>query len=246
MINDFTELIKSSIDRSVELKLFKNKKESAYQHLYNFKLEKLPLIGETVELKILADKARSLAKKDFDLERDNPLYKAVVNDKADTKDLIQTQIFGSKNKDFAKNIDLLADNPDALKYLRSGTIDYMTKSATDASGNFSTATFNKLVNNLDENGKLEALFGQDAELIRKLGRTGQRIEARPRGSYVNESNTSVAQQVGEKAKSAVESAINVATRKTGIPVGTVARSQFKKINCRHGQSYSTAFSSKNC
>jgi hypothetical protein len=192
-------------------------------------LEKLPLIGETVELKTLADKARTAAKKDFDLERDNPLYKAVVNDKADTKDLIQTQIFGSKNKDFAKNIDLLADNPDALKYLRSGTIDYMTKSATDASGNFSTATFNKLVNNLDENGKLEALFGTDSELIRKLGRTGQRIEARPRGSYVNESNTSVAQQVGEKAKSAVESAVNVATSKTGIPVGTVARSQLKKI-----------------
>ena len=192
-------------------------------------LEKLPLTGETAELKPLADKARLSAKKDFKLERENPLYKDVVNDKADTKDLIQKHIFGSKNKEFAKNIELLSDNPEALKHLRSGTIDYITSSATDASGNFSTATFNKLIKNLDDNGKLDALFGTDAELIRKLGRTGQKIEARPKGSYVNESNTSVAQQVGEKAKSVVENAVNVATSKTGIPVGTVARNQFKRI-----------------
>jgi hypothetical protein len=43
MINDFTELLKSSIDKSVELKLSKNKESSAYAHLYNFKLEKIPL-----------------------------------------------------------------------------------------------------------------------------------------------------------------------------------------------------------
>jgi hypothetical protein len=43
MISDFTELVKSSIDTSVELKLFKNKQDSAYAHLYNYKLEKIPL-----------------------------------------------------------------------------------------------------------------------------------------------------------------------------------------------------------
>jgi hypothetical protein len=43
MIQEFTELVKSSIDKSVELKLFKNKKESSFAHLYNFKLEKIPL-----------------------------------------------------------------------------------------------------------------------------------------------------------------------------------------------------------
>jgi hypothetical protein len=43
MITDFTELVKSSIDKSVEMKLFKDKKDSAYQHLYNYKLEKIPL-----------------------------------------------------------------------------------------------------------------------------------------------------------------------------------------------------------
>jgi hypothetical protein len=43
MINDFTELLKSSIDKSVELKLFKTKEDSAYAHLYNFKLEQIPM-----------------------------------------------------------------------------------------------------------------------------------------------------------------------------------------------------------
>jgi hypothetical protein len=43
MINDFTQLLKSSIDKSVELKLFKSKEDSAYAHLYKFKLEKMPM-----------------------------------------------------------------------------------------------------------------------------------------------------------------------------------------------------------
>ena len=43
MITDFTNLIKSSIDRSVEMKLFKNKESSSYAHLYNFELEKISL-----------------------------------------------------------------------------------------------------------------------------------------------------------------------------------------------------------
>ena len=191
-------------------------------------LENLPLSEEAAQLKPLADKARANAKKDFDLERDNPIYKDVVNGKADTKDLIQKHIFGSKNFEFEKNIELLQNSPETLKYVKSGTLDYMKSAATDSSGNFSTATFNKLVKNLDENGKLDILFGQDAELIRKLGRTGQRIEFRPKGSYVNESNT-LTGSVSEKAKSAAEDVVNLATSKTGIPVGTIARSQFKKI-----------------
>ena len=43
MINELTELLKSSINKSVELKLFKNKEDSSYAHLYNFKLEKIPM-----------------------------------------------------------------------------------------------------------------------------------------------------------------------------------------------------------
>jgi muramidase (phage lysozyme) len=155
-------------------------------------LENLPLKGEAANLKPLADKARATAKADFDLEKSNVAYSRVVNDIADSKNFVEDAVIRSKNKDFANTLNLISDNPQALEHLRSGTLDYIINKSKDASGNFSTGQFNKYINNLDVNKKLFALFGEDAEVIRNLARTGQRIEARPKGSFVNESNTATA------------------------------------------------------
>jgi hypothetical protein len=167
-------------------------------------LEKLPLIGETVEAKALADKARSVAKSEFDLlNRDSPAYNKVyadlVNGATDTKDFIQSAVLRSKNKDFAKTIELF-DDPVAQQHLRAGALDIIIKDATDASGNFKPARFSKAIENLDVNKKLDALFGEEAQTLRKIAKTGQLIEARPAGAYVNESNTAVTQMAGEYAK----------------------------------------------
>jgi hypothetical protein len=43
MITDFVNLVKSSVDKSVELKLFKNKEDASYAHLFSYKLEQIPL-----------------------------------------------------------------------------------------------------------------------------------------------------------------------------------------------------------
>lgn len=167
-------------------------------------LEKLPLIGETVEAKVLADKARSTAKAEFDLlNRDSPNYNKVyadlVNGKTDTKDFIQSAVLRSKNKDFAKTMELF-DDPTAKQNLRAGTLDIIIKDSTDASGKFKPASFAKAIENLDVNNKLTALFGEDAEMLRKIARTGQLVEARPAGAFVNESNTAtaLAAQYGKK------------------------------------------------
>jgi len=167
-------------------------------------LEKLPLIGETVEAKALADKARATAKSEFDLlNRDNPAYNKVyadlVNGKIDTKDFIQSAVLRSKNKDFAKTMELF-DDPTAIQNLRAGALDIIMRDATDASGKFKPATFAKAIENLDVNKKLDVLFGEEANTLRKIARTGQLIEARPAGAYVNESNTAVAlaAQYGKK------------------------------------------------
>jgi hypothetical protein len=167
-------------------------------------LEKLPLIGETVEAKALADKARSVAKSEFDLlNRDSPAYNKVyadlVNGKTDTKDFIQSAVLRSKNKDFAKTMELF-DDPVAQQHLRAGALDIIIKDATDASGNFKPARFSKAIENLDVNKKLDALFGEEAQTLRKIAKTGQLIEARPAGAYVNESNTAGAlmSQYGKK------------------------------------------------
>lgn len=167
-------------------------------------LEKLPLIGETVEAKAIADKARATAKSEFDLlNRDNPAYNKVyadlVNGKTDTKDFIQSAVLRSKNKDFAKTMELF-DDPTAKQHLRAGALDIIIKDATDTSGNFKPARFAKAIENLDVNKKLDALFGEEAQTLRKIAKTGQLVEARPAGAFVNESNTAVslAAQYGKK------------------------------------------------
>jgi hypothetical protein len=167
-------------------------------------LENLPLIGETAEAKVFADKARGLAKREFDLiDKNRPTYNSVYamveNGGADTKNFIQNNVFSSKNQDFAKMIDLVGDNPQAIQNLRAGTLDYILKNSTDASGNFATGKFAKSISDLDVNKKLDALFGaEEAGRLRKIANAGTLIEARPKGSFVNESNTTVS--AGQMAK----------------------------------------------
>jgi len=184
-------------------------------------LENLPMPGASAELKAAADNARSLAKHDFELESTNDLYNKVVNGKADTKDFIQNFVVRSKNSDFTNSLNLLKENPQAIEHLRSGTLDYLTREATDASGNFSTAKFNKAINKMDVDGKLDALFGGDAQMLRNLVKTGQYVEARPRGSYVNEANTFVAAAKALGA-SGLEKALNATTANI-VPIGTMGR-----------------------
>lgn len=43
MINELIKLLQSSIDKSVELKMFKNKDKASYAHLFSYKLEQIPL-----------------------------------------------------------------------------------------------------------------------------------------------------------------------------------------------------------
>ena len=170
-------------------------------------LEKLPLIGETIEAKLLADKARSTAKSEFDLlNRDSPNYNKVyadlVNGKTDTKDFIQSAVLRSKNKDFAKTMELF-DDPTAKQHLRAGALDVIIRDSTDTSGKFKPAAFAKAIENLDVNKKLDVLFGEEAQMLRKIAKTGQLVEARPAGAFVNESNTATA-LIGQYGKRLAE------------------------------------------
>lgn len=160
-------------------------------------LEKLPLLNETAEAKVVADKARSLAAQEFGLldkrrPTYNQVYADIVNGAADTKDFIPKVVLRSKNADFAKAMDMLETKPDGLNQLKAGTLDYMIREATDASGNFKTAKFADMVDSLEVNGKLTRLFGEDAQQIKNLSRVGQLLNARPSGSFVNTSNTTTA------------------------------------------------------
>jgi len=194
--------------------------------LFRGELEKLPLIGETAEAKVIADKARNLAKQQFDLlDKRKPTYNSfyadIVNGKADSSNFISKSIINSKNADFAKTLDFIGDDAITKQHLASGTLDFILDKSTDASGNFMTKKFKDYIDNLDTNGKLQPLFGEQAETLRKIARTGQLIEARPKGSFVNESNTFVA-QAAELAKSGLEKGVNVIGGGI-LPIGTIIR-----------------------
>lgn len=160
-------------------------------------LEKLPLLNETAEAKVVADKARSLAAQEFGLldkrrPTYNQVYADIVNGAADTKDFIPKVVLRSKNADFAKAMDMLETKPDSLNQLRAGTLDYMIRESTDASGNFKTAKFNNMVETLDVNGKLTRLFGENAQQIKDLAHVGKLVNARPSGHFVSTANTAPA------------------------------------------------------
>lgn len=152
-------------------------------------LETMDLKGDAQNLKGFADDARAAFKAEKDLEASNPLYAKVKDGAADTKNFIPEVVIRSKNKDFAKSMELIADNPVARQNLASGTLDWIIRDSTDASGNLSTAKFNKHIEALRLNGRLEPIFGEQAGNLMNLVEVGRAIEARPRGAFVNESNT---------------------------------------------------------
>jgi len=187
--------------RSQLFKATKGNQDGNVVHALNLvrnELENLPMTEVDANIKALADNARKTAKADFDLEKSNPLYSKVLNESADSKDFIQNFVIRSKNADFVKSMDLLKNDPTALEHLRSGTMDYIIRESTDASGNFNTAKFQKHIENLNVNKKLDALFGEHSKQLQDLADVSKIVEARPRGSFVNESNSTTA--LGSMAK----------------------------------------------
>jgi hypothetical protein len=179
--------------------------------LMRSELEQLPLLNETAEAKTLADKARSLAKSQFDLldkTRDtyNPLYEKVFNGGADTKDLIQSLLLRGKNAHFDKVLELAKNDPTTMEHLRSGALDSIIRDSTTQDGKFKAAIFAKKIRDLDLNKRLEPLFGEEAKTLRDIADAGVTINARPAGSYVNESKSGVVgvqmakQFIAEQAK----------------------------------------------
>jgi muramidase (phage lysozyme) len=152
-------------------------------------LEDLPMSKEAEHLKPLADKARGLAKENFELEKSNKLYSDVINGKSDTSNFIRQNVLNSKNKDFQAAIDLVKDDPITLKHLASGTMDVIMRDSIK-DDKFLSANFAKSIENLRLNGKLDVLFGaKEAENLERIAKVGRIVDNRPAGSYVNESNT---------------------------------------------------------
>jgi len=181
-------------------------------------LEDLPLTGAASELKPLADAARAAAKERFDLLGKDKAYKAAINGTVAADDFINKYVVNGKKADVDQMIQILGQDSAARETMAAGMVNWLKNKAgvINENGNFSQAGYNKALAQVDP--KLLAIVGPDVEKqLKTLGNVARYTQVRPKGSYVNESNTFTA-MMGEKAKTGAEQALNLGSVKAGIPL----------------------------
>jgi outer membrane lipoprotein SlyB len=188
-------------------------------------LDDLPLVGETKELKALADIARAAAKERFDTLSSDKAYKAAVNGKVAPDDFIQKFVVNGKKGDIDTMVSHLGADSQAREVMASGIINWLKSKAgisKDGNGTFSQKGFNQALENIDP--KILAIVGPEVnQQLKALGNTARNIQERPVGGFVNESNTWVG-AIANKAAGGVELGLNlVGGGQYGIPIGTMAR-----------------------
>jgi len=161
-------------------------------------LENLPMTGEAAKLKPLADAARKAAKERFDALRRDPAYSAAVDGKVAPEDFIDTFVL-SKSKGTEANVrqmmSALGRGSPEQQAVAAGILgilkDKSIGKTTEGIGNFSQASYNKFLAELDP--KLLDIFDpESAKQLKQLGRTARRIMAQPKGGYFNNSNSMTA------------------------------------------------------
>jgi hypothetical protein len=196
--------------------------EKAAAGIIRDSMEQLPLSPTAANLKPLADEARSAARTQFQALEADPAYKAAVNDAVSPDKFVHKFIVSAPRDSVAKMTENLADNPTAKQTIGVSVIDHLKSAAgidRQGNGNFSQSMFNK---NFEQLGpKIPyVLDPESAKIAEQIGNVARYTQVRPKGSYVNESNTLVG-AIAEGAKSGIEGAVNVAAK--GIPVGTWVR-----------------------
>lgn len=193
-------------------------------------LEDLPLVGETKELKVLADDARSAAKQRFDLINQDKAYKAAINGKVQADDFIQKFVVNGKKADIDMMVSHLGADSQARQVMAAGIVNWLKSKAgilPDGSGTFTQKGFNQALSNVDP--KILAIVGPEVNTqLKALGKTARNIQERPAGAYVNESNTFTS-AMAEKGKKAAEIGLNYTLGGNVIPVGTIARNAIHNV-----------------
>lgn len=198
-------------------------------------LENLPLSDDIQDnIKPLADTARASAKLIFDKAKSDPAYDSVLNDKTEigsysplADNFVDRFLLKGKRANLETMKNNLSAVPDIDQIISGATLDHLKKSAgidMQNNGNFSQAGYNKALSNIMP--KIDFLLDPDsAKSVQQIGNVARYTQSQPRGSYVNNSNTFVA-NAANAAKTAAEMKTNFAAG--GLPVGTLIRNIAEK------------------
>ena len=195
--------------------------------------EQLPLQqGVAGNLKGLADNARSLAKERFEMLKKDPAYNAAVNDIVPADTFIQKFVINGVNKNVQTMVNHLGKDSPARQHMAAGTINWLADKAGiyGEQANFSQAGFNKGLKQLDAVKNTQEIFDPaTATHLRTLGNVAGYTQFQPRGSFVNNSNTTVAAM----AANAIEQTANViGGGKFGLPIGTMVRGKAQELKAK--------------
>jgi hypothetical protein len=182
------------------------------------------------ELKSLADQARSAARARFEALDADPAYRAAIDDDTPAgelspyaDDFVKKFVVNGKAANLKRMQAALEQDPVARETIAAAALNYIkSKSGVNLytnEGNFSQAGYNRAL--AEVMPKLEQLVPREtAELLQQLGNVARRIQMRPKGAFVNESNTFTA-AAADAAKSNVEGALNTVV--PGAQLGTFIR-----------------------
>lgn len=182
------------------------------------------------ELKQLADQARSAARARFEALDADPAYRAAIDDdtppgelSALADDFVKKFVVNGKAANLQRMQAALERDPVARETIAAAALNWIkSKSGVNLytnEGNFSQAGFNRALQEIMP--KLEALVPREtAELLAQLGNVARHVQARPKGSFVNESNTFTA-AAAEAGKSYAEGTLNTVV--PGAQLGTFIR-----------------------
>lgn len=199
-------------------------------------LEDLPITGETAALKPLADAARKAAKARFDRLRKDPAYKASVEDSVAAgeasplaDDFINRFVVKGKAANIKAMRETLAADETVPETIAAGALNFVkSKSGVNLytnEGNFAQSGFNRALAEITP--KLDQLVNtQTAEQMQTLGNVARNVQIQPRGSFVNNSNTSVAEHAKNLAKGMAERGVNAIL--PGADLGSLGREKLAK------------------
>jgi hypothetical protein len=182
-------------------------------------LESLPMAGDSVKLKMLADQARQAAKARFDALDTDPAYKAAVNDSVPPDNFVKKFVIGGTRDNLATMKANLGHDPVAQQTMSVAAMDYLRDQSGAINGRFNQHGYNKALRGLEP--KMGSLVDPNiAEQLERVGNVAKWQMQQGRGGYYNNSGTWVAAAKDYAAGSAEAGANAIAH---GVPVGSVTR-----------------------